>query len=884
MKPLEIFALDSKTNRATLSIPYTSLEWHRCYYECGDFTLEVTADMYDPSWAFIYTDERPETGIIESVEYSDNPEYGSKDTITIKGRFLESIMNRRTFLDETPEEVTYRYYVDPPSPPKEMLKKPTIYTDSTGKYWYETPAGTTYGVADGTPADSPDRQVGSAVQTDADGQTYIETGSGRVNVTQQDYGTQINSYYYTDGSTASVNRVQNFGTHNETTTNQLAFDDGFGNVYYHDADTGTLKRATGVTEKQSDNYVIQKRQWDSTTDNGWVAVTKTVKGPWQITSVEDMTTEQDNIARCVGWAQMYFQNDMLFVEPDITGVRKITDPSFTLLGDLLYQELQTVGASFRVEFDFINAQFIFSVWQGLDRTQEGNSKRVEKAAERRAEARAAAARAAQWTDLPDGYTQIEYVQGSGTQYVDTGVKLNGNLRVSASIELDDAGGNVISGVLGARQKESGSFILWKYNDGFRFDYGSELKEFGSFSQSTLYEIDLNGNTGTVNDYSVAASAASFTSSLDVYLLGVNNYGEVDRRICIGTLYSAKIYDDGALVRDFVPCKRDSDNAAGLYDLVGKSFYGNAGTGSFTAGPVVSPPADQLEYYANDSDATGSTLPTEGVQGEAVTVAECDFKLSGHTFREWNTLQDGTGTTYHPGDSYTLTSGFDYLYAQWDENSPIGGNSWAVFSDTWGSLYGYDAQTDTSNYRNKCYVLYEYDAPTAWDGEKPDAQPVYEWNETGVVRVLKGYQIPYETKRGFFTVRIDDGLDDRETYLDLRNDYPACDGDWSREMYSADDEKPELPEIKSQYDNFPESLKSQGMNLLKNEYSVQMSLDTGQLDVDGYLRDFDLGDKVDMMVSMVGMYETARISEVSEVYDKNGPSISISLSESELKEV
>lgn len=39
-----------------------------------------------------------------------------------------------------------------------------------------------------------------------------------------------------------------------------------------------------------------------------------------------------------------------------------------------------------------------------------------------------------------------------------------------------------------------------------------------------------------------------------------------------TIYSAKIWNNGELVRDYIPCIRRSDLKAGLYDLVGQQFY------------------------------------------------------------------------------------------------------------------------------------------------------------------------------------------------------------------------------------------------------------------------------------------------------------------------
>lgn len=49
------------------------------------------------------------------------------------------------------------------------------------------------------------------------------------------------------------------------------------------------------------------------------------------------------------------------------------------------------------------------------------------------------------------------------------------------------------------------------------------------------------------------------------------------------VYRWKIWDGDTLVRDFVPCRRAYDCAAGLLDRKSGRFYGNAGTGSFSSG-------------------------------------------------------------------------------------------------------------------------------------------------------------------------------------------------------------------------------------------------------------------------------------------------------------
>lgn len=54
----------------------------------------------------------------------------------------------------------------------------------------------------------------------------------------------------------------------------------------------------------------------------------------------------------------------------------------------------------------------------------------------------------------------------------------------------------------------------------------------------------------------------------------------------GRLYYFYFNQDGTDVFNMVPCYRKSDNEIGMYDLVSKTFYANAGTGAFTKGSDV----------------------------------------------------------------------------------------------------------------------------------------------------------------------------------------------------------------------------------------------------------------------------------------------------------
>lgn len=115
MEPLEIHALDEGFNIVAPNIPYTSLQWNRRYYECGDFTCVVPSNVYSPDWAYIYTSDRPETGVIQKVEYED-ARHGDNDVdvVTLSGFFTEKWLNDYVFLVE--ETDTETVYIQKPPP------------------------------------------------------------------------------------------------------------------------------------------------------------------------------------------------------------------------------------------------------------------------------------------------------------------------------------------------------------------------------------------------------------------------------------------------------------------------------------------------------------------------------------------------------------------------------------------------------------------------------------------------------------------------------------------------------------------------------------------------------------------------------------------------
>ncbi len=181
--------------------------------------------------------------------------------------------------------------------------------------------------------------------------------------------------------------------------------------------------------------------------------------------------------------------------------------------------------------------------------------------------------------LPDGYTQIAYLQSTGSQYIDTGVQGDSDVRVTADFEIT-AFGSGTTFIFGAQGTDSVRYTLGMTSAGaFRSDFGSAMTSGSAASLNTRYAADKNGNVCTVGGQTLTSAAATFTGTTNIYLFG-RSYSSISYSQI--KMYRCKMYKGGTLIRDFVPA-RNSAGTLGLYDLVNDVFYTNAGTGTFTAG-------------------------------------------------------------------------------------------------------------------------------------------------------------------------------------------------------------------------------------------------------------------------------------------------------------
>lgn len=190
--------------------------------------------------------------------------------------------------------------------------------------------------------------------------------------------------------------------------------------------------------------------------------------------------------------------------------------------------------------------------------------------------------------LPEGYTQLEYIHKSGNAYINTGFVPAWDSSIEITIAIHQV--SDYSAPFGARSSNSGtdaySNLLFIAPAGQpRSDYYGDSIDFpASIPFGQALTISQRSNVISVGTQTETHQTSTRSSAYPWFLLDVNTAGE-PRQSGEFDLYSCKIYDGEALVRNYIPCKSPLSEV-GLYDLVEAQFYGNAGSGSFTAGPEI----------------------------------------------------------------------------------------------------------------------------------------------------------------------------------------------------------------------------------------------------------------------------------------------------------
>ena len=200
-------------------------------------------------------------------------------------------------------------------------------------------------------------------------------------------------------------------------------------------------------------------------------------------------------------------------------------------------------------------------------------------------------------DLPSEYQQVEYIESTGTQYIDTNVNADYKLSVLAEFSLTEFG-NAFGAIGSASGLGNRHHFNFANSQGIRYYYtGTNVNTVQLFSPNEelgvkhKYFIDIYNSKVQIDDGTLENidTRSEFDIGINYWLFRRNANSDSLKTYSKIKLYNFKMYKENILVRNFIPCYRKNDSVIGLYDTINNVFYTNDGTGIFGKGSNVPNP-------------------------------------------------------------------------------------------------------------------------------------------------------------------------------------------------------------------------------------------------------------------------------------------------------
>lgn len=347
--------------------------------------------------------------------------------------------------------------------------------------------------------------------------------------------------------------------------------------------------------------------------------------------------------------------------------------------------------------------------------------------------------------LPSEYQQIEYIESTGTQYIDTEVlSNNNNLKFELQYSMTKLPtANSYVGIFGAYQNENSNSTRLIYgadNNGNSnalayinsIAGGSALRDYTNRTINTIYTetIERNNNITkyTSNDLTNTKDLTNIQSgnaySGNIAIFNQSIRGSIPSSM---KLYYFRIYDEGVLLRYFIPCYRKTDGVVGLFDIVTNKFYTNKGTGTFKKGNNVSNYQIQNILTNKNTNLNKNT-----------------FNLLYNNFTGWNTIPTGTGTMYKDNQNiFNIAHNNETLnlYAQWrpfQAEIVFFANGGIGTMDKITKAYGGTQKLSTNNFKRGGFYFKEWNTQEDGSGKSYKNEEIVKIQAAENSTVLKLY--------------------------------------------------------------------------------------------------------------------------------------------------
>ena len=190
--------------------------------------------------------------------------------------------------------------------------------------------------------------------------------------------------------------------------------------------------------------------------------------------------------------------------------------------------------------------------------------------------------------LPSAYQEVEYIQNSGTQHIETPFMLQDDYIYKCKLQYSALWWGNFGGYYGSTWNPRfyvglrGDQSQWWW--GMGNDYGS----LWGLSTWVDYELEIELVNGSqyfkLNGNSLRTYSFSYSSSdrFPIRVFAETYNGGAWAWSANAKMYYFQLYNtSNQLVLNLVPCYRKSNNVIWMYDLVNNQFYTNAWTWTFT---------------------------------------------------------------------------------------------------------------------------------------------------------------------------------------------------------------------------------------------------------------------------------------------------------------
>lgn len=180
--------------------------------------------------------------------------------------------------------------------------------------------------------------------------------------------------------------------------------------------------------------------------------------------------------------------------------------------------------------------------------------------------------------------EIEYLESNGTQYIDTGYKHNGDSRFVCKFNASNVVNyTYVFGSFGSTSSDANTRAIFTLElVDVVATYYRQRKRYEGISSNGTHTCDLNKNVHKVDNSTYTFTKITMQSNYNTLLFGVTDYsGNPNLKTTNIKIYYFKIYDNGTLIRDFIPVRVGTTGY--MYDKVSGTLFGNSGTGDFILG-------------------------------------------------------------------------------------------------------------------------------------------------------------------------------------------------------------------------------------------------------------------------------------------------------------